>query len=76
MLEYDARFKLFAGEQFIQYDLHHPEEGIPEDLYGKVDICVIDPPFLNRQTNEHVAKSVLSFRFCQRVWRRIDAVLV
>lgn len=58
LLEYDPRFKLFAGDQFVQYDLHEPKEGIPEELYGKVDICVIDPPFLNRQTNEFVAELV------------------
>lgn len=42
LLEYDTRFKLFAGDQFVQYDLHKPKEGLPDEILGKTDLCVIE----------------------------------
>lgn len=46
LFEYDARFGLVAGDKFVKYDLEDPLK-FPEELRGKVDIAIADPPFLN-----------------------------
>jgi len=46
LLEYDQRFSILSPRQFFPYDMNEPEV-FPEELKGKVDIAVIDPPFLN-----------------------------
>lgn len=63
LFEYDQRFASIAqtkdgsGTQFFKYDLNSPEK-VLESLRGKVDLVVIDPPFLNEVTNELIGKSV------------------
>lgn len=63
LFEYDQRFASIAknkdgsGTQFFKYDLNFPEK-VLESLKGKVDLVVIDPPFLNEVTNELIGKSV------------------
>ncbi|KAM0752024.1 hypothetical protein T439DRAFT_199341 [Meredithblackwellia eburnea MCA 4105] len=54
LLEYDSRFEVFAGKKFVKYDLDEPDK-VPEDLKGKVDLAIVDPPFLNE------VRAVLSF---------------
>lgn len=46
LLEVDQRFNALAPNQFIPYDIDDPDI-FPESLRGKVDIAVVDPPFLN-----------------------------
>jgi hypothetical protein len=46
LLEYDRRFGLFAGKNFVPYDIDEPEE-LPAELKGTVELAVCDPPFLN-----------------------------
>ncbi|KAG8981596.1 hypothetical protein FRB94_008368 [Tulasnella sp. JGI-2019a] len=58
LLEYDERFKTFAGGQYSFYNLHKPLDGLPEDLLGQVDVAVVDPPYLTRQTNELVVQTL------------------
>ena len=58
LLEYDHRFETFAGSTYIHYNLHEPEENLPEELLGKVDVAVCDPPFLNAVTNECIVKTL------------------
>ncbi|KAM0786830.1 hypothetical protein ACM66B_002259 [Microbotryomycetes sp. NB124-2] len=57
LLEFDRRFGLFGGRDYIPYDIDEPED-IPEHLKGTVDIAVADPPFLNEVTNRKLAKSL------------------
>ncbi|KAG0671827.1 hypothetical protein C6P42_003394, partial [Pichia californica] len=46
LFEFDKRFELLSGkEHFGFYDYNKPTE-FREDLKGKVDILLIDPPFL------------------------------
>ncbi|KAG8875279.1 hypothetical protein FRB97_005256 [Tulasnella sp. 331] len=58
LFEYDERFKTFAGAQYSYYDLHKPLDGLPEDLLGQVDVAVVDPPYLTRETNELVSQTL------------------
>lgn len=46
LLEFDRRFSILAGRSFVPYDIDEPEN-VPETLIGKVDLAVVDPPFLN-----------------------------
>lgn len=53
LFEYDTRFELLAGrDHYIFYDYIHPLE-FTDQLKGKVNRLLIDPPFLhdNCQTN-------------------------
>lgn len=58
LLEYDERFRTFAGAQYSYYDLRKPQDGLPEDLLGQVDVAVVDPPYLTRETNELVVQTL------------------
>lgn len=58
LFEYDTRFRTFAGDAFVHYDLHEPEDNLPQDMLGQTNIAVVDPPFLNRVTNENVARTL------------------
>ncbi|GAA5866073.1 hypothetical protein JCM8547_000586 [Rhodosporidiobolus lusitaniae] len=59
LFEYDSRFRLFAGDKFVHYDLEEPER-FPEELRGTVDIAIADPPFLNEVTNRYFATTLRS----------------
>ncbi|KAL1667221.1 putative N6-adenine methyltransferase-domain-containing protein [Schizophyllum commune] len=50
LLEFDPRFELLGREQYVRYDLNEPEK-LPSSIRGKVDVAVVDPPFLNEDTN-------------------------
>ena len=46
LLEYDKRFSIVAGADFVQYDLNEPLSFPGMDvLRGSQDIVVVDPPF-------------------------------
>jgi len=54
LFEFDSRFHALSkpiGTQFFKYDFNRPEK-VLEKLKGKVDLLVIDPPFLNETTNQ------------------------
>ncbi|BGP19633.1 hypothetical protein JCM10213_000090 [Rhodosporidiobolus nylandii] len=57
LFEYDARFRLFAGDKFVHYDLEEPDK-FPEELKGTVDIAIADPPFLNEVTNRYFSRTL------------------
>ncbi|EPQ27711.1 uncharacterized protein PFL1_04849 [Pseudozyma flocculosa PF-1] len=57
LLEYDTRFELLAPGDFVKYDLHDPLN-LPSDLEANVDLCIVDPPFLNLDTNLKIAQTV------------------
>ncbi|KAK4057472.1 Protein-lysine N-methyltransferase efm5 [Microbotryomycetes sp. JL221] len=57
LLEYDRRFGLFGGKDYVPYDIDEPEN-IPDDLKGAIDIAVADPPYLNEVTNQKLAKTL------------------
>ncbi|TRM62433.1 putative N6-adenine methyltransferase-domain-containing protein [Schizophyllum amplum] len=57
LLEVDPRFDLLARSQFVRYDLYAPEK-LPEDLRGTVGFAVVDPPFLNEDTNAKVIEAL------------------
>ncbi|GJN93340.1 hypothetical protein Rhopal_006393-T1 [Rhodotorula paludigena] len=59
LFEYDARFGLVAGDKFVKYDLEDPLK-FPEELRGKVDLAIADPPFLNEVTNRYFAQTLRS----------------
>ncbi|KAH8822400.1 putative N6-adenine methyltransferase-domain-containing protein [Flagelloscypha sp. PMI_526] len=50
LLEIDHRFGVLAKEQYVYYDLFKPDE-YPKDLNGWFDLIIVDPPFLNEETN-------------------------
>lgn len=47
LFEFDKRFELIAGDNFVNHDLDEPEV-FPEELRGKFDLAICDPPFLNK----------------------------
>lgn len=63
LFEYDQRFASIArgkngkGSQFFRYDLNSPEK-VLDSLKEKVDLIIIDPPFLNEVTNQLMGQSV------------------
>jgi len=57
LLEYDQRFAVLSPKQFIPYDIDEPDD-FPESLRAKVDIVVVDPPFLNEVTNAKVIRTL------------------
>nr|CAC38017.1 hypothetical protein [Zygosaccharomyces rouxii] len=63
LFEYDTRFELLAGrDHYVYYDYVQPLE-FTDQLKGKVDRLLIDPPFLhnNCQTNSSItAKALLA----------------
>ncbi|GAA5933445.1 hypothetical protein JCM3775_000696 [Rhodotorula graminis] len=59
LFEYDARFGLVAGDKFVKYDLEEPDV-FPQELRGKIDIAIADPPFLNETTNRYFAQTLNS----------------
>ncbi|CAO1617896.1 unnamed protein product [Sympodiomycopsis kandeliae] len=57
LMEIDERFKVASGNGFIRYDFNFPTKNL-SNLQGKVDMVVIDPPFLNEKTTNLIAQSV------------------
>ncbi|EDR08144.1 uncharacterized protein LACBIDRAFT_147556, partial [Laccaria bicolor S238N-H82] len=57
LLEYDQRFAVVSPKQYTPYDLDEPDV-FPEALRGKVDMAVVDPPFLNEVTNTKIAQTL------------------
>ncbi|KAF9213331.1 hypothetical protein BGZ59_005522 [Podila verticillata] len=47
VFEFDTRFDIY-GEQFVHYDFNHPDSfRLLDELKGKVDYIIADPPFLS-----------------------------
>lgn len=57
LMEIDSRFKVAAGDGFIRYDFNFPTKGLSH-LQNKVDMVVIDPPYLNQPTTNLIAQTV------------------
>ncbi|KAH9478288.1 EEF1A lysine methyltransferase 1 [Psilocybe cubensis] len=57
LLEYDQRFAVLSPKKFVPYDIDDADV-FPEAMRGKVDIAVVDPPFLNEVTNKKVVQTL------------------
>lgn len=57
LFEYDSRFSALSKDDFVRYDLNRPT-AFPPQIKGTVDVCLVDPPFLNQVTHQNVAKTV------------------
>ncbi|KAF8887814.1 putative N6-adenine methyltransferase-domain-containing protein [Infundibulicybe gibba] len=57
LFEFDQRFAVLAGKQYVFYDLDDPL-AVPRDLDGCFDVVVADPPFLNERTNKKLIETV------------------
>ncbi|KAL1747337.1 putative N6-adenine methyltransferase-domain-containing protein [Schizophyllum fasciatum] len=57
LLEVDPRFELLARAQFVRFDLFVPQK-LPAAMRGTVDVAVVDPPFLNEDTNAKAIKAL------------------
>ncbi|THV01279.1 hypothetical protein K435DRAFT_655583, partial [Dendrothele bispora CBS 962.96] len=57
LLEFDQRFSVLAPKLFIPYNLDEPDE-FPDYLREKVDLAVVDPPFLNEITNKKLSQTL------------------
>ncbi|KAF8641533.1 hypothetical protein AX16_009910 [Volvariella volvacea WC 439] len=57
LLEVDQRFAVLSPKAYFPYDMDEPDI-IPEDLKGKVDIAIVDPPFLNEDTNTKLSTTL------------------
>lgn len=55
LFEFDERFTSLS-KNYVHYDLFNP--AYPKELEGQVDLVVVDPPFLNRHTNECVSQAL------------------
>ncbi|KAK6837887.1 hypothetical protein PG987_006168 [Apiospora arundinis] len=55
LLEHDRRFDVFP--EFIYYDYNHPLK-VPLELKGSVDRFIVDPPFLNVDTQTKTALTI------------------
>ncbi len=66
LFEYDERFSLLTPpqsalpspgfERFVHYDLNKPLE-IPSSLESTFDMVILDPPYLNKDTNWKMAQT-------------------
>jgi len=63
LLEYDQRFQVL-GPDFVPYDFEHPLR-LPDELKGKFDRIICDPPFLS---DDCQTKTALTARFLARSW--------
>ena len=63
LLEYDRRFEVF-GNDFVPYDFQHPLR-LPQELKGKFDRIIYDPPFLSEDCH---TKTAMTVRFLARQW--------
>lgn len=81
LFEVDHRFSKLAHDRFVHYDLYQ-SHALPDHLLGKIDIAVVDPPFLQKvsiflpddhssdntqDAQEHVAQAL------ERLQRRSEA---
>lgn len=70
LFEYDKRFELLSGEEYFGfYDFNEPEK-FRNDLTGKVDRLLIDPPFLEsecQKKSSETAKLLLKKNSSARV---------
>lgn len=58
LFEFDTRFDVY-GRQFIHYDYNKPLHfRLADDLAGKVDMIVVDPPFLSEECLEKTIETV------------------
>lgn len=58
MFEIDERFKVAARDGgFVKYDFNTPVKGLAEMRF-RIDMVVIDPPFLNERTTTLIAQTV------------------
>lgn len=60
LFEYDTRFASF-GDRFVHYDFNAPL-AFPAELRGGVDVVILDPPFINRDTLAGFARTVFALR--------------
>lgn len=58
LFEFDQRFETFAKSRYVHYNLFDPTRVLPAQLMGSVDVAVVDPPFLNLDTNAHVVETL------------------
>ncbi|KAF8479438.1 putative N6-adenine methyltransferase-domain-containing protein [Gautieria morchelliformis] len=59
LLEYDRRFSIVAGSNFVHYDLDHALSFLhAEDLGGSQDVVVVDPPFHSEVSQKKIALTV------------------
>ncbi|KAK5126255.1 hypothetical protein LTR85_010490 [Meristemomyces frigidus] len=63
LLEYDKRFEVL-GTDFVFYDFQQPLR-LPQELKGKFDRIICDPPFLS---DDCQTKTALTVRFLARSW--------
>lgn len=67
LFEYDERFSLLTPprltlknqgltDRFVHYDLYEPLS-VPSCLEAQLDMVIIDPPYLNTETNEKMAQT-------------------
>lgn len=59
LLEYDKRFEVIAGDKFGFYDYHEPLN-FRDDLKGKVDRLLIDPPFIEQDCQKLTSETAHS----------------
>ena len=64
LLEYDKRFAVL-GSEFVFYDYNNPLR-MPDDLKGKFDRIICDPPFLS---DDCQIKTALTVRFLASTWK-------
>lgn len=57
LMEIDQRFSIAAGQGYVRYDYNFPTKGLAA-LKNKIDMVVIDPPFLNKPTTDCIAQTV------------------
>ena len=58
LFEFDTRFDVY-GRQFIHYDYNKPTNfRLAPELEGKVDMIVVDPPFLSEECLEKTIETV------------------
>ncbi|KAF7321572.1 hypothetical protein MKEN_00678200 [Mycena kentingensis (nom. inval.)] len=58
LLEVDGRFAVLTPKHYIPYDMEEPTAAPVMQLANAVDIAVVDPPFLNEYTNQHVVTTL------------------
>ena len=67
LLEFDKRFEVI-GSDFFPYDYQHPLR-LSQELKGKFDRIICDPPFLSEDCQ---AKTALTVRYLARQWAPVD----
>ncbi|TFK71722.1 hypothetical protein BDN72DRAFT_837304 [Pluteus cervinus] len=57
LLEIDQRFSVLSPRTYFPYDMNQPTV-LPKDLLGRVDLAIVDPAFLNEDTNTKIVTSL------------------